>query len=337
MAYSDNVSVTTFNALKVVDHAYRRCRLPAQSITSEMQSYGMDSLAFMLDELANIKTPSWCIQQQILPLYENNQIVTLPKGTVDVLNLNLNILQELSGTVTAVATSYLVNFTTDTIVNFIGIKWSATAIPVTFQTSPDNITWTTVGTSASTDLSTAAVAASGSITWSEITGALAAQYFKIIPTDGVSTISYTSVTLGNMPQAIPLGILSRDNYVNQSNLVFSGRPSSFYYQRNLPQPVVNLWPAPNAASEAYQLVLWRHRQIMDTDTLQQEIEIPNRWLEAIINGLASRVASETPVVDVSLLPMLEQRADRSVQRAWDGDNDGSPIQINPGIGVYTSS
>ena len=53
--------------------------------------------------------------------------------------------------------------------------------------------------------------------------------------------------------------------------------------------------------------------------------------------MASRVASETPVVDVSLLPMLEQRADRSVQRAWDGDNDGSPIQINPGIGVYTSS
>jgi len=25
----------------------------------------------------------------------------------------------------------------------------------------------------------------------------------------------------------------------------------------------------------------------------------------------------------------------SLQRAWDGDNDGSPIQINPGIGVYT--
>jgi len=25
-----------------------------------------------------------------------------------------------------------------------------------------------------------------------------------------------------------------------------------------------------------------------------------------------------------------------MQRAWDGDNDGSPIQINPGIGVYTA-
>ena len=135
MAYSGNIGIKTFNALKVIDHAFRRCRLPAQAITSEMQEYALDSLTFMLDELANIKTPSWCIEKQILPLYQNNQIVTLPKGTIDVLNLGLNIPQVLSGTVTAVNTSYKVNFTTATIVNFIGIKWSATAVPVTFQTS----------------------------------------------------------------------------------------------------------------------------------------------------------------------------------------------------------
>ena len=336
MAYSGNVGVKTFNALKVVDHAFRRCRLPAQAITSEMQDYALDSLTFMLDELANIRTPAWCIEQQILPLYENNQIVTLPKGTIDVLNLNLNVLQELSGTVTATNTSYLVNFTTPTIVNFIGIKWSAAAIPVTFQTSSDNVAWVTVGTSTSQDLSTNATAVAGNITWTQINGALARQYFRIISTDGASTISYTTITLGNMPQAIPLGVLNRDNYVNQSNLVFAGRPSSFYYQRDIPQPVVNLWPAPNAASEKYQLVLWRHRQIMDTDNLQQQIEIPNRWLEAIINGLAARVCAETVSADASLIPTLEAKAAMSVQRAWDGDNDGSPIQINPGIGVYTA-
>jgi hypothetical protein len=336
MAYSGNVGVKTFNALKVVDHAFRRCRLPAQAITSEMQDYAHDSLTFMLDELANIRTPAWCIEQQILPLYENNQIVTLPKGTIDVLNLNLNILQELSGAVTATNTSYLVNFTTPTIVNFIGIKWSAAAIPVTFQTSSDNVAWVTVGTSTSQDLSTNATAVAGNITWTQINGALARQYFRIISTDGASTISYTTITLGNMPQAIPLGVLNRDNYVNQSNLVFAGRPSSFYYQRDIPQPVVNLWPAPNAASEKYQLVLWRHRQIMDTDNLQQQIEIPNRWLEAIINGLAARVCAETVSADASLIPTLEAKAAMSVQRAWDGDNDGSPIQINPGIGVYTA-
>ena len=336
MAYSGNIAAKTFNALKVVDHAFRRCRIPAQAITSEMQEYALSSLSFFLDELANIKTPSWCIEKQLLPFYENNPISTLPKGTIDVLNLNLTVLQELSGAVTSTATNYFVNFTTPTSVNFIGIKWSATATPLTFQTSSDNVNWTTVGTSDSKNLTTRALATAGDIVWSEIEGALAKQYFRIIPTDGATTISYTTITLGNMPSSIPMGILSRDNYVNQSNLTFAGRPTSFYYQRNIPQPVVNLWPAPNAASEKYIMTLWRHRQIMDTDNLQQEIEIPDRRLEAIINGLAARVCMETPSATAEIIPVLEARAERSVQRAWDGDNDGSPIQINPGIGAYTA-
>ena len=44
--YSNNISIKTFNALKVVDHAFRRCKLPAQAITAEMQDYALDSLAF---------------------------------------------------------------------------------------------------------------------------------------------------------------------------------------------------------------------------------------------------------------------------------------------------
>ena len=55
-----------------------------------------------------------------------------------------------------------------------------------------------------------------------------------------------------------------------------------------------------------------------------------------MNGLAAKVAAETPAVDVNLIPVLEQRAAMTVQRAWDGDNDGSPIQINPGIRAYTA-
>ena len=63
MAYSGNIGVKTFNSLKVVDHAFRRCRLPAQAITSEMQEYALDSLSFMLDDLSNVRVPSWCIEK----------------------------------------------------------------------------------------------------------------------------------------------------------------------------------------------------------------------------------------------------------------------------------
>ena len=325
MAYSGNIGGTTTSALKVLDHAFRRCRLPAQAITAEMQSYALESLRFMLNELANIKTPSWCIQKVILPMYENQPLVTLPAGTVEVLNLNYRTLQLLSGASVTTSTSYTVSFTTQTTVSTVGIEWSGAAVPVTFQVSTDGLVWVTVGSSSET-------AAAGEITWTDISGALAFNYFRITTT---STFNFASIVLGNLPQEIPLGQLNRDSYVNQSNKIFPGRPSNYYFQRDLPEPIVYLWPAPFSAAEQAQLILWRHRQIMDTENLQQQVEMPDRWQEAIINGLAARIAAETPMVDAQLMPMLEQKAAISQQRAWDGDNDGSPIQINPGIGAYT--
>lgn len=326
MAYSGTVSSTSFNANKVIDHAFRRCRLPAQSITSEMQAYALESLYAFLSELANTKTPSWCIEKVLLPMYENQAVVPLPLGTVEVLNLNYRVLQILTGATSITSTSYTVNFTTSTVVDTIGIKWLGDSVPFTCSVSTDGLVWLDV-------LNAVPTASSGEITWYDISGAIAYQYFRVTADSG--TLDFEFIELGNLPQEIPLGQLNRDGYVNQSNKVFPGRPSNYYFQRDLPKPVVNLWPAPFLAAEQAQLVLWRHRQIMDTNSLTSDVEVPQRWLEAIINGLAARMASETPQVDVNLIPTLEQRALISIQRAWDGDNDGSPIQINPGIGCYT--
>jgi hypothetical protein len=328
MAYSGTVSTTTFNALKVVDHAFRRCRLPAQAITAEMQTYALESLYLFLSELASIKTPSWCIEKMVLPMYENQPIVTLPNGTVEVLNLNYRTIQPVTGANTTAGNLYQVNFTTQTVVDTVGIEWSGASTPLYFQVSTNGSVWITVG-------SYNDVAVAGEITWTDISGALAYPYFRIYTQDPNAIFRYTAVNLGNMPQEIPLGQLNRDSYVNQSNKVFPGRPSNYYFQRDLPEPVVYLWPAPFIAAEQAQLVLWRHRQIMDTANLQQDVEVPQRWLNAIVDGLSAEVAAETPQVDPQIMAVLEQKAAMSLQRAWDGDNDGSPIQINPGIGVYT--
>jgi hypothetical protein len=325
MAYSGTVSATTFNALKVVETAFRRCRLPAQAITAEMNSYALDALYLLLSELANIKTPSWCIEKMVLPMYQNQPLVTLPPGTVEVLNLNYRQIQPLTGATLTAPTAYTVNFTTPTAVDVVGVRWAGAAVPLVFEASVDGAVWVTVGGSETS-------AQAGEIVWTDISGALPYQYFRIRST---GAFLYSTVSLGNLPQEIPLGQLNSDAYVNQSNKVFPGRPSNYYFQRDLPEPVVNLWPAPALYAEQAQLVLWRHRQIMDTANLRQDVEVPQRWLTAIIDGLAAKVAAETPSVDLQLLPLLEQKASASVQRAWDGDNDGSPIQINPGIGVYT--
>lgn len=332
MAVSGTVSATTFNANRVVDHAFRRCRLPAQAISAEMQSYALDGLYLMLSDLANPRPPSWCIEQQIYPFYAGQNEITLDIGTVEVLNANLRTMQELDPGLdhtTITSTLYKVDFTDsdggEATVNTVGFKWTAAAVNLTFQVSDDDITWTTVGTQTTT-------AAAGEWTWTDIMPARSAAYFRVT---SVATMSMSEVYLGTMPQEIPMGVLNRDTYVAQSNKVFLGRPLTYWFQRNRTRPVMHLWPAPNEAAEHQQLIVWRHRHIMDTATLQQDVEVPQRWMEAIVNGLAARVAAETPSVDANLIPLLEQRAAMSLQRAWDGDNDGSPTFINPGIGCYT--
>lgn len=326
MAFSGNVSISTFNAMKVIENSFRRCRLPAQSITSEMQEYARQALYLLLSDLGNQRTPSWCIERVMLPMYQNQPLVGLPVGTVDVLNLNYRVLQLLTpDSVTDLAQSHMAYFQDTTTVSTVGIKWAAAAVPLTFEVSDDGVAWTPVG-------SQDTVAATGEITWVDIDAALPHQYFRITST---ADILHYSITLGNMPQEIPLGQLNRDTYVAQSNKVFPGRPNSYWYQRDLPRPALHIWPAPFSAAEQAQLIVWRHRHIMDTDNMRQDVEVPQRWLEAIISRLAAKMAAETPSVDINLILPLDQKAMAAEQRAWEGDNDGSPTFINPGIGCYT--
>lgn len=325
MAYSNEIGTRTTTALKVVDHAFRRCRLPAQAITSEMQEYALQSLFTFLSSLANPKPPSWCIQKIILPMYENQPVVPLPAGTVEILNLNYRSIQALSGSVSTTSTSYTVDLGSAAVINVVGIKWTAAAVNFVVETSDNNSTWSKVA-----DVTTTKTA--GEIDWVDISGATAARYIRVV---GSAALNYEWIEFGNTPQEIPLGLLNRDNYVNQSNKQFPSRPNSFWFQRNLANPVLNLWPAPFLAAEKAQLVVWRHREIMSTKNLRQEIEVPNRWLEAIIANLASLVGLETPQVPIEIVAKLEMNAAMRLQEARDGDNDGSSTFINPGIGAYT--
>jgi len=325
MATSGTISATTFNTLKVVDSAFRRCRIASQDIAPEMQNNAIDALYLLLSELANEKTPSWCIEKIILPMYSNTQIVALPTGTVSVLNLNYRTTQEVTGTITTSATSYSTEFSDATTVSTVGVQWTSDSQNLVVECSDDGTTWVQVGVIEVT-------AQSGVKTWVDIEGAQSYLHIRITSS---LTLNVEDVYFGNSPQEIPLGILNRDQYVNQNNKIFPSRPNTYWFQRDLPVPVVNLWPAPNLAATSAQLVCWRHRHIMDVGTLRQEIEVPQRWLDAIINSLASKIGQESPRVDLALLPMLESKAATSVMKAWAGDNDGSPTIYQPNIAPYT--
>jgi len=285
MATSGTVSTTQFTTRQVIDHAFRRCRLGAQQITSEMIDVANDQLYLILSNLANRGVQLWCIEKLIMPLYEGNGAVTLPLGTVDVLNTNLRTLTEVTGTETTSSTTVTMVVSGGTTLTTVGILWSAAAVPFVIEQSVTGSTWTSVPTEEST---TAPTQTAGQWLWVDFNATTTNNYFRVRATSG--TLSATDVYFGNTPTEIPIARLNRDDYTALPNKFFLGRPLQFWFDRQLNQPIMHLWPVPNAAATTQQIVLWRHRYIQDVGTMVEELDVPQRWFDAIVAMLASKLA-----------------------------------------------
>ena len=327
MAFSNTVSQTVFNTGRVIDNAFRRCRIPAAMITAEYIDIAKDQLYLIFGELANQGTPLWCIEKQIYPLYDGVGDVTTDTGTVDILNSNLRWLQEVSGANYDAPTFREVDFSNATFVTTVGIFWTAASVPISLQRSDDSVTWTTIQTETPS-------AVAGQWTWYDLDSSVATQYFRVLATSG--TLNFSQIYLGNTPTEIPLARINRDDYTNLPNKSFqSNRPLQYWFDRQVNQPVMHLWPVPNLQASTYQIVLWRQRYIMDVGTMTQEVEIPQRWYEAIVALLATRLALEVLEVDPQLVPTLNALADKALMIAQMEERDNSPMMIQPNISPYT--
>jgi hypothetical protein len=246
---------------------------------------------------------------------------------VDILNSNYRQLQEVDGTKTTTSTTRTVEFESTTFVTTVGIKWSAASVPVALERSDDGIAWTTIQTE-----DVAAVA--GEWVWFDLESSIATLYFRVRATTGV--LSFSEVFLGNMPTEIPLARMNKDDYINLPNKTFqSNRTLQFWYDRQIPNPIMHMWPVPNEAAEYAQLVVYVQRYIMDVGTMTQELEVPQRWYEAIVSMLASKLAMEITEVNPALIPMLDQKAQVALYTAQAEERDNSPMMMAPNISMYT--
>jgi len=327
MAYSNTVSQTVFNTRKAIENAIRRCKMPAESITAEYVDIANDQLYLLLSDLANMGAPLWCIEKQILPLYDGEGYITLDTKIVDILNSNLRQLQSVTGTNTTTSTTRTIAFSGDTFVTTVGVRWTAASVPIALERSVDNIVWTTIQTETP-------VAISGEWTWYDLDSSIATLYFRVRATSG--TLNFSEIYTGNTPTEIPLARMNRDDYTNLPNKSFqSNRPLQFWYDRLIPNPVMRLWPVPNSGAITSQIVLWVQRYIMDVGTMTQEIEVPQRWYEAIVAMLAAKMALEIMEVDAGLISLLDAKAERALYVAQAEERDNSPMMMAPNIAVYT--
>lgn len=328
MAYSGTVSQTVFDTRKVIDHAFRRCRIPPQLISAEYIDTAKDALYLMLSELSAQGMPSWCNQKSIYPLYEGAGFVTTFAGTIDLMSANLRTTTEATGTNTDSATQRVVDFADATGVTTVGILWSATGVPLEFARSDDNVTWTVIQTE-TPDTSAA------EWSWYDMDQVVDARYFRIRATSG--TLNFTTIYTGNSPSEIPLGRINLDQYATLPDKNFkSNRPLQYWLDRQAASPVLRLWPVPNEDATTSQIVVWAQRHIMDAGTMTQEIEVPQRWYDAIVWGLADRLAAEIIEVDPAMMGPVGARAAAAFGLAWQSEGDDSPFMLAPDISGYTA-
>jgi hypothetical protein len=94
-----------------------------------------------------------------------------------------------------------------------------------------------------------------------------------------------------------------------------------------------LWPVPS--NTFVQMTVWYSRQIMDVGALSGQLEIPQRWYEAILMNLSHRMSLELPAVQLDRIQYLEKMAAQYLNDAESEERDKSPIYLAPNISVYT--
>jgi len=119
--------------------------------------------------------------------------------------------------------------------------------------------------------------------------------------------------------------ISRGDYVTLPNKTTQGRPSQFWFDRQI-SPVINLWAVPENSTD--QIIYYYVQRIEDADTLVNTTDMPFRFYPCMVAGLAYYIAMKRSPDRIQLLKSVYEE---EFQRAADEDEDRVPLKLQPSI------
>lgn len=130
---------------------------------------------------------------------------------------------------------------------------------------------------------------------------------------------------------IVISRIALPTYASIPNKLTTGRPIQIYVDRQAPTPTVKIWPTANGTG-LYTLVYWRLRRLDDAGIAgSNTMDVPFRFVPALIAGLAYYVALKHPE-SADRIPMLKQMYDEAFFQASLEDREKAPIRFVPKIG-----
>lgn len=272
------------------------------------------SLNLLTIEWANRGINLWTIEQGQIPLYPNQSVYPLPVDTID-------LLDQVTRTGTGLNQNDInVNRISESTYSTIPNK-NAQGRPIQVwinrQSGESNPTAATIGGSQtlSSDATTIPV--------NNISELGSAGFIQV----GSELIAYSAINGGNLVYCArgQNGTTAASHAVGSAITVV-----------NL--PAIYIWPTPNqgsAGSPYYTFVYWRMRRIQDTGTGVKTQDIPFRFLECMVAGLAYKMALKLPDMDANRLMALKSEYEQQFQLAADEDRDKSNDRFVPRVLFYS--
>lgn len=155
---------------------------------------------------------------------------------------------------------------------------------------------------------------------------LAGQQTLTLDGDTIDTLDAVWRTLTGVAQFDrTLTRISVKEWAQMTNKNMPSQPNRFWINRTVP-PVMTIWPVP---IDDGTVVYWKLRRIEDSGSYTNNMDVPSRFLPAMVSGLAYYLAIKTVGAD-NRIPILQAEYERQYKLAADEDRERASLFLTPG-------
>jgi hypothetical protein len=301
MSYTSGASSFNLDLTEVVEEAFERCG-------GELRS-GYDlrtarrSLNLLFADWSNRGLNMWTFEQGTITLVPGLATYALPAGTVDLME---HVIRTGSNTASTQADLTITRISVSTYATIPNKLQQARPIQVWIQRLSGEVNPT------SSTLAATITATDTTITLDTVVGLAGSGFIRLDTED----IYYTYIS-GNILSGVFRG--------QNNTTAASHTASTAVYVPQL--PAVTVWPTPDN-STTYQFVYWRLRRAQDAGNGVNVMDIPFRFLNAMVAGLAYYLALKVPNA-TQRLDTLKAQYDEAWDLASSEDREKAAVRFVP--------
>jgi len=126
---------------------------------------------------------------------------------------------------------------------------------------------------------------------------------------------------------LPMNRITQSDWLEIPTKDTLGRPTQYFIDRQVDQPYVTVWPKPDSGK--YKLKAWALKKIADVNRSYQLVDLPTRYLPAIIMGLRYYMAFLRPGTPLEEKIALRQEYMDLLESAFEEDRERVDFNIYP--------